>query len=154
MVQVGLLTPLTFIWHRLNPLAVFTSGAYFLHNGRRWQWICKVTVPTLKACLKAHSRSVSGNKLELDCRATWCPPPKKSVFSAPSWSSGQLENDPKTLFFPSSRIVQELCESRGGRPELSVLTSLLASVDAKIYWTLPRHWSQLVPNMSADIRGH
>ena len=37
---------------------------------------------------------------------------------------------------PSNRrniIVQELCESRGGRPELSVLTSLLASVDVKIY---------------------
>ena len=30
-------------------------------------------------------------------------------------------------------IVQELCESRGGRPELSVLTSLLASADVKIY---------------------
>ena len=30
-------------------------------------------------------------------------------------------------------IVQELCESRGGCPELSVLTSLLASVDVKIY---------------------
>ena len=29
--------------------------------------------------------------------------------------------------------VQELCESRGGRPELSVLTSLLVSVDVKIY---------------------
>ena len=30
-------------------------------------------------------------------------------------------------------IVQELCESRGGRPGLSVLTSLLVSVDIKIY---------------------
>ena len=30
-------------------------------------------------------------------------------------------------------IVQELCESRGGRPGLSVLTSLLASVDVKNY---------------------
>ena len=30
-------------------------------------------------------------------------------------------------------IVQELCESRDGRPELSVLTSLLVSVDVKIY---------------------
>ena len=30
-------------------------------------------------------------------------------------------------------IDQELCESRGGRPGLSVLTSLLASVDVKIY---------------------
>ena len=34
----------------------------------------------------------------------------------------------------SSRfIVQELCESRGGRPGLSVLTSLLVSVDVKLY---------------------
>ena len=31
------------------------------------------------------------------------------------------------------RIVQELCESRGGRPGLSVLTSLLVSVDVKNY---------------------
>ena len=30
-------------------------------------------------------------------------------------------------------IVQELCESRGGRPGLSVLTSLLVSLDVKIY---------------------
>ena len=30
------------------------------------------------------------------------------------------------------RIVQELCESRGGRPGLSVLTSLLVSVDVKL----------------------
>ena len=51
-------------------------------------------------------------------------------------------------------IVQELCESRGGRPGLSVLTSLLVSVDVKNYWTVLRHWSQLVPNMSTDIWGH
>ena len=30
-------------------------------------------------------------------------------------------------------IVQELCESQGGRPGLSVLMSLLVSVDVKIY---------------------
>ena len=47
-------------------------------------------------------------------------------------------------------IVQELCESRGGRHGLSVLTSLLVSVDVKLHWTMHRHWSQLVPNMSAD----
>ena len=29
--------------------------------------------------------------------------------------------------------VQELCESRGGRPVLSVLTSIKVSVDVKIY---------------------
>ena len=34
-VQVGLLTPLTFARHHLSPLATFTSGAYFLHNGWR-----------------------------------------------------------------------------------------------------------------------
>ena len=58
--------------------------------------------------------------------------------------------------FPSLRvIVQELCESRGGRPGLSVLMSLLASVDVKFYWTMLRHWSH--PNMSTtseDIRHH
>ena len=48
-------------------------------------------------------------------------------------------------------FVQELCESRGGRPELSVLTSLLVSVDVNNYCTVLRHWSQLVPNMSTDI---
>ena len=32
----------------------------------------------------------------------------------------------------TTNIVQELCESRGGRPGLSVLTSLLVS-DVKIY---------------------
>ena len=48
-------------------------------------------------------------------------------------------------------IVQELCESRGGCPGLSVLTSLLVSVDVKNYLTVLRHWSQLVPNMSNDI---
>ena len=34
-IQAGLLTPLTSARHRLSPLAAFTSGAYFLHNGRR-----------------------------------------------------------------------------------------------------------------------
>ena len=50
--------------------------------------------------------------------------------------------------------VQELCESRGGRPALSVLMSLTVSVDVKQHWTMLRHWSQFVPNMSTDIRGH
>ena len=33
----------------------------------------------------------------------------------------------------SDVIVQELCESGGGRPGLSVLTRLLVSVDVKLY---------------------
>ena len=60
----------------------------------------------------------------------------------------QLQN-PTTR--QGSRIVQELCESGGGRPGLSVLTSRLVSVDVKIYCTVLRHWSQLVPNMSHGI---
>ena len=39
----------------------------------------------------------------------------------------------KTRNTTMSRIVQELCESRGDRPGLSVLTSLLVSVDVKLY---------------------
>ena len=37
------------------------------------------------------------------------------------------------MLFTPLVIVQELCESRGGRPGLSVLTSLLVSVDVKNY---------------------
>ena len=39
----------------------------------------------------------------------------------------------KAVCWSNSSIVQELCESRGGRPGLSVLTSLLVSVDVKLY---------------------
>ena len=31
----GVVNSLDFSRHRLSPLAAFTSGAYFLHNGRR-----------------------------------------------------------------------------------------------------------------------
>ena len=44
--------------------------------------------------------------------------------------------------------VQELCESRGGRPGLPVLMSLMVSVDVRQHWTVLTHWSQFVPNMS------
>ena len=37
------------------------------------------------------------------------------------------------VFLENLFIVQALCESRGGCPGLSVLTSLLVSVDVKIY---------------------
>ena len=41
---------------------------------------------------------------------------------------------------------QDLCESRGGHPGLSVLTSLMVFMDVKEYWTMLTHWSQLIPN--------
>ena len=59
-IQAGLLTPLTFAWHRSSSLAAFTSGAYFLHNG-----FANLTLPTLKAFLEARSHNVSGNNLLL-----------------------------------------------------------------------------------------
>ena len=40
----------------------------------------------------------------------------------------------RSTTFTEIVIVQELCDSRGGRPGLSVLTSLLVSVDdVKLY---------------------
>ena len=46
------------------------------------------------------------------------------------WSSHAYLKDRNT---DCENIVQELCESRGGRPGLSVLTSLVVSVDVKQY---------------------
>ena len=72
-----------------------------------------------------------------------------------SLTSLMLSMDVKQhAYFYAHSTVQELCESRGGRPVLSVLKSLLVSVDVKQYWTLLIHWSQLVPNISTDICGH
>ena len=48
VIQVGLLTPLTFARHHLSPLAAFTSSAYFLHNGRWWQWTCEFYTANFK----------------------------------------------------------------------------------------------------------
>ena len=71
----------------------------------------------------------------------------------PVWSVSRACYKTWWLRFGLSRV-QELCESPGGRPGLSVLTSLLVSVDEKLYWTMFRHWYQFVPNMSNDIRWH
>ena len=45
----------------------------------------------------------------------------------------QLSKVLKLVRWACSVIVQALCESCGGRPGLSVLTSLLVSVDVKLY---------------------
>ena len=49
--------------------------------------------------------------------------------------SGDADNAAceKDMSCSNSFIVQELFESRGGGPGLSILTSLLVSVDVKIY---------------------
>ena len=53
--------------------------------------------------------------------------------------------------------VQELCESRDGRPELSVLTILTVSVDVKQYWTMLTiglSLSLICQPTSEDIKHH
>ena len=57
---MGLLTPLTFAWHCLSTLVAFTSGAYFFHDGRWWQWIYEFYTAILKTFLEAHNQNVSG----------------------------------------------------------------------------------------------
>ena len=58
-----------------------------------------------------------------------------------------------------SLIVQELCDSRGGRPGLSVLTSLLVSVDVKLlfiepYFGIGPSLSLICQPTSEDIKQH
>ena len=48
-------------------------------------------------------------------------------------SQGQGKGYKNKSITNKQNIVQELCENRGGRPGLSVLTSLLVSVGVKIY---------------------
>ena len=57
-----------------------------------------------------------------------------------SFTSSPVPNKPKVSVDVKQHerkscvdIDQELCESRGGRPGLSVLTSLLVSADVKLY---------------------
>ena len=70
-IQAGLLTPLTFVRHRLSPLAAFSSGAYFLppppppkkKKREKKKRVCNsefanFTLPTLKAFLEARSQNV------------------------------------------------------------------------------------------------
>ena len=74
--------------------------------------------------------------LDIDCKLNI----KSQPISGSAWSRFVIGRVAVNLpyFCRESRgindvIVQELCESRGGRPGLSVLTSLLVSVDVKIY---------------------
>ena len=46
--------------------------------------------------------------------------------------------------------MQGPCESRGGRPGLPVLMSLMVSVEVKQHWTMHTHWSQFVPDRSTQ----
>ena len=53
--------------------------------------------------------------------------------------------------------VQELCESRGGRPGLSVLISLTLSVDVKQHTlraSLSGTFLQTLPDLVSPLKGH
>ena len=58
----GVVNSLDFCPASLKSLGCFTSGAYFLHNGRRDSEFANFTLPILKAFLEARSHNVSGNK--------------------------------------------------------------------------------------------
>ena len=108
-IQAGLLTPLIFARHRLSSLAAFTSGAYFLHNGRRWQWICEFYTANVKGIFLRHvvimCLEISNNLLLV----LWDAP--KRIFSTNSRSSDQPQNDAKTLFVhPPSPFHGHFCK--------------------------------------------
>ena len=56
-----------------------------------------------------------------------------TLFAVPHDVFATALTNAKLCWFSAGIIVQELSESRGGRPVLSVLTSLLVSVDVKLY---------------------
>ena len=87
------------------------------------------------------------------CMCVWLSPKVCFSLSLNVWISVRLYYHSLYVYMYHT-IVQELCESWGGCPGLSVLMSLPVSVDVKLYWTMLWHWSQLVPNMSTDIWGH
>ena len=83
--------------------------------------VCTVSENSvIRGTLSSEAVSVGGNgtRLQLEPR-----------LPAPFVRPGLKRN----AAYNSNVIVQELCESRGGRPGLSVLTSLLVSVDVKNY---------------------
>ena len=83
-------------------------------------------LPLLRELVAQNERTRSrkpGYKARWSVVTTWL----KCCFTSTE-TVGLLGRPPRT-----STVVQELCESRGGRTGLSVLTSLLVSVDVKIY---------------------
>ena len=85
---------------------------------------------TTEAAMQAVVRSLHGFHAELSLERRWRGPRSREVGAEEEL---HLTNDICSRMGTDQTIVQELCESRGGRPGLSVLTSLLVSVDVKNY---------------------
>ena len=62
MIQAGLLTPLAFVRHCLNPLAFLLPVCTFFTMESGDSEFANFTLHTLKAVLEARSHNVSGNK--------------------------------------------------------------------------------------------
>ena len=97
-VQAGLLTPLIFAWRCLSPLSAFTSSAFFLHNGKRWQWICEFYTANFKGIFGGLQSECVWQQA-INCCSCYKMPQNAFFFSLMnSWSSGQPKNDTKTFF--------------------------------------------------------
>ena len=113
VVQVGL-TPLTFAWHCLSPLAAFTFGAYFVPNGRQWHWICKFYAANFKGIFGGlYSERVW--QQAITCCSCYKMPQNAYIFSTNSPSSGHPQKNANTLFFyPPSPFPSNFCNCSSG----------------------------------------
>ena len=75
---MGLLTPLTFARHCLSPLAAFTSSVYFLHNRRRWLWICEFYTANFKGIFEGPSSECVWQQAKICCSCYRMPQNKKN----------------------------------------------------------------------------
>ena len=71
--------------------------------------------------------------MSADILGTNCELPSSESYEVYQGERGKKEYKNSKHKITTLFIVQELCEIRGGRPGLSVLTSLLVSVDVKQY---------------------
>ena len=96
VVQVGLLTPLTFTVHHLSPLAVFSSGVYSFDSGRWQQWIREVYNANLKGIFEGPLSECVWQQARTCCL---CYRMLKNTFLFTHlWSSGQTGNNADTYF--------------------------------------------------------
>ena len=100
-------------WHCLSPLAAFTSGAYFLQNGRRWQWICEVYTANFKGYFEGLLSECVWQQATTCCSCYRMPttaffPHKLTIF----WSTEKLCKD--TFFHPPSPFPCNFCNCNSG----------------------------------------
>ena len=123
---------------RSSPIAVLgtASRVQGLHHPENWapaeQKVCHLIAPN-----NPSNDELSSNRIKL-CTRLRRGPRSEPLQGAPSREHPRrtrpvLKRCWLSYMYRNALIVQELCESRGGRPGLSVLTSLLVSVDVKHY---------------------